>query len=73
MAFRQDTDTGFLAKPLSKVFVSRFISVLTRLTYGFEFLAKARFTVAIRRDPYFLSGNTAMQCKGFNSWKYIAT
>lgn len=25
-----------------------------------------------QKGPYMLSGNTAMRCKGFNSWKYIA-
>jgi hypothetical protein len=51
MAFRQDTATGFLAEPLSKVFVSRSISFLTGLTYGFGFLAKDFSVVTIRGDP----------------------
>lgn len=51
VAFRQDTATGFLAESPSKVFVSRSISFLTELTYGFEFLAKDSFVVPVRRDP----------------------
>lgn len=51
MAFRQAMAMGFLAKPLRKVFVSRSISFLTELTYGFEFLAKVSLVVPIRGDP----------------------
>lgn len=31
------------------------------------------FHSCYQKKPYMLSGSTAMQCKEFNSWKYIAT